>query len=251
MASGPRPDPNTPVVDGAVLHGPILSKGIIVLLDRGDPAVAAAGALLFRAGDVKGAATGTPRRGCRRRCPPRASPSRLVRVAWTGDDRALGYKIQTFDAKGSAMKVDEVKGGIDAARREGRGGGLETCYEVVAVRGNLASQPSERKCATTPEVTLDPPTDVEVAVGAPGTLQVSWKGEEKNTHAVLLDGAAAEPNVGTGVFSAGLKDVAAGKRCVTVFARRGEDKVSEPSEEKCVDAVGAEPTGAPAGTAAR
>jgi hypothetical protein len=240
------PDPNTPVVDGAVLHGPILSKGIIVLLIAAIAGIAAAGALLWRTGDVKGARTPDAAPGVPQAVSVNAVTDTLVRVAWNRDDRALGYKVQTFDADGAAVKVDEVKAGIDAFDAKVEEAGVETCYEVVAVRGTLASGPSERKCATTPEVSLEPPTDVEATLSGPGTLQVSWQGNEKNTHAVLVNGAAANPDVGTGILSAVVKDVASGKQCVTVFARRG-DKVSEPSEEKCVEVAGAEPTTAPGG----
>jgi hypothetical protein len=237
------PDPTQPVVDGAVLHGPILSKGVIMALIAVVAALAAAVALLFRAGDVKGARnedTAPP--------PPTAVSvdaisGQLARVAWTGSDRALSYKVRTLDENGAPVKSDDVKGDVqvfDAKLEETETPRTQVCFEVLAVRGEFTSKASERKCAKLPDESLKPPTDVEAAEAAAGQFQVTWKGREKDAHVVLVDGAPAAPSseYQPSIFSA-LINVPAGRHCITVFAKRGEEDVSPQSAPpKCVEATG-------------
>ena len=232
------PDPTQPVVDGAVLHGPILSRGVVFALIAVVAALAAALALLFRAGDVKGARNADTAPPAPTAISVTPVSGTLVRVAWSGNDRALGYKIRTIEPGGAVVKSDDVKGDVQVFDAKVEAPETEICYEVFAVRGGYVSPASERKCTTTLDERLKPPTDVDAVPAADGKYRVSWTGSEKNTHAVLLDGAPASPNpeVPQNIFSS-LIDVPAGDHCVTVIARRG-DAASPPSEEKCVEGTG-------------
>jgi hypothetical protein len=75
---------------------------------------------------------------------------------------------------------------------------------------------------------------------------VEWKGRQKDAHVILVDRSPAQPksDVQPGVFSELITVAGAGKHCVTVFAKRGEDQVSpESAPPVCVQGVG--PTAAP------
>jgi hypothetical protein len=251
-AAGPRsiaqragvPDPTQPVVDGAVLHGPILSKGVIIALIAVVAAIAAAGALLFRAGDVQGGRTEDTAPPVPTAVKVDAISAELARVSWTGSDRALAYKVRTLDENGAPLKSDDVKGDVqvfDAKLEKTETPRSEVCFEVSAVRDGFSSKASERQCATLPDESLKPPTDVDAVQAAGGQYQVTWKGREKDAHVVLVNGAPAAPSseYGPGISTA-LINVPAGKPCITVFAKRGEEDVSPPSAPpKCVEGVAA------------
>jgi hypothetical protein len=238
------PDPTQPVLDGAVLHGPILSRGVIVALTAAVLAVVAALALLFRAGDVAGARKADAPPDAPTGVAAEPMTANVVRVAWTGSDRATGYAVQSLDGSQKVLKSDAVKGDVqsfDAKELEPK---TQYCFRVVAVRGeNLAGPASEPACVTTPDDRLEPPTDVEVVTGADGNGQVSWKGQERNKHTVLVDGTAAK-SVEAGITSTSGVPLPAGRRCVQVVALR-DDLSSPPSEETCVEGVGAPATTPP------
>ena len=238
------PDPTTPVVDGAVLHGPILSKGVVMTLIAAVAALAAAVALLFRAGDVQGARNADTAPPAPTAVSVSALSDSIARVAWTGNVRALAYKVRTIDETGAPLKSDDVKGDVlvyDAKLEPPKADqpkAAQACFEVYAVRGDFVSKASERKCLTLPDTTLKPPTDVKVDQSG-AQYRVSWQGQRKNTHTVLVDQAGALPNaeIAAGLFSA-LIDVPAGHHCIAVLAKRGEDQISQPSAEQCVDSTG-------------
>ena len=255
VPAGPRsaaaragvPDPTQPALDAAMQQLPILTRGVIVALAALILAIGATVGLLFRAGAVAGARTSDAPPEPPTAVAAEALTASLVHVEWAAPARADGYEVVTTDSRGTGLKSDPVKGAVTAFDVEipQAKPATQYCFQVVALRGeDLRSGASEKSCATTLTTTLKAPTDVEVSQPGPGRLRVTWKGEKKHTHAVLLDGAAASPAVPPGIFAELIDDVPAGKRCVTVIARHDEE-VSPSSEEKCIPAVGDPPSAVP------
>ena len=238
---------------------PILTRGVIVALAALILAIAATVGLLFRAGAVAGARTTDAPPEPPTAVAAEALTASLVHVEWAAPARADGYEVVTTDSRGTGLKSDPVKGAVTAFDVEipQAKPATQYCFQVVALRGEgLRSGASEKSCATTLTTTLKPPTDVSVTPGEAGPFQVSWKGEKKNSHTVLVDGAPAAPTSEAGPGAKALRiQIPGGEHCVTVVAVDGEE-ASEPSEPACVEGVGPSPTpsvaegGGPAGPAA-
>jgi hypothetical protein len=241
------PDPTQPVVDGAVLHGPILSKGVIMALIAVIAGLAAAVALLFRAGDVQGGRNGDAAPPTPTNVNVAAVSAQLAQVTWTGNDRALGYRVVTYaDEKSpTALKAEDVKADVQAYDAKLEEAKPQVCFEVYAVRGELQSKKGDRTCVNLPDESLKPPTDVKVSPEAGGQFRVTWEGREKDAHVILVDRAPAQPksDVQPGVFTELITVTGAKKQCVTVFAKRGDDVSPESAPPVCVQGVG--PTAAP------
>jgi hypothetical protein len=257
-AAGPRsaaaragvPDPTQPVLDAALQQIPILTKGVVAAVAALVLALAAATALLFRAGAVEGART--PDAAPEAPAGVTAEPltAALVHLEWDAPARADAFEVLTTDANGRGLKSEPVKGAVTAFDVEIPEAKPQTryCFQVVALRSELRSRRSEPRCATTKGDDLPVPTDVAVEPQAE-KFKVTWKGDDKFAFLVLVDGAPATPNprVGPGAL-ANVVDVFAGaRRCVTVVTVGEKDQVSKPSEPKCVEGAGPSPAPAAGG----
>jgi hypothetical protein len=209
--------------------------------------LAAAVALLFRAGDVQGGRNGDAAPPTPTDVNVTAVSGQLAQVTWTGNDRALGYRVVTYaDEKSpTALKAEDVKADVQAYDAKLEEAKPQVCFEVYAVRGELQSKKGDRTCVNLPDESLKPPTDVKVSPEAGGQFRVTWEGREKDAHVILVDRAPAQPksDVQPGVFTELITVTGDKKQCVTVFAKRGDDVSPESTPPVCVQGVG--PTAAP------
>jgi hypothetical protein len=254
VPAGPRsaaaragvPDPTQPVLDAALQQLPILTRGVMIALAALVLAIGAALGLLFRAGGVAGARTADAPPEPPTAVAAQALTASLVHLEWAAPARADGFEVVTTDSRGTGLKSDPVKGAVTALDVEipQAKPATQYCFQVVALRGEgLRSGPSQKSCATTLTTTLKPPTDVSVTEAEDGLFQVSWKGEKKHSHTVLVDDAPAAPKPEAGPGARALRiQIPAGQHCVTVVAVDGEE-ASEPSEPVCdIEGVGPSPT---------
>lgn len=239
------PDPHRPVLDGAIQHLPILSRGVVVLAGL----LAAAIAGLVLAGMQRSAVVGA-------RIPDVAPEpptglvaegiaADLIQLRWTPSDRAELYRVQRVDeANGAVLGTDDVRDGATAFGAKVEQPLTRACYQVIAVRSAFASVPGERQCAASRDGRLPPPTNV-TAVEAPGGFNVAWTDSDQNEHTVLVDGAPVGAPSPAGVENVTVP-VPAGRHCITVVGRRGPTLSSPPSAPPVCVVPTAPPTSAPA-----
>ena len=234
------PDPSRVVVDAAVLQRPVLSRALVALAGLVVVGLVAGVALLLRAGSVAGAGLADIAPDPPAKVAARALTAALVEVSWQAADRATSYQVQRVDQPTGAVKELKVapaeQTAIELPISEGQ---QQVCYRVAAMRGDLLGKASQPKCTKLPAVSLDPPTGVKLAGS-----ELSWQGDEKNQHVVLLDGKDAVATVGAGTLSTKV-DVPPGEHCFQVVARRG-DRSSSPSEDACGKGAGGATDGATA-----
>jgi hypothetical protein len=241
MARAGVPDPGRPVLDGAIQHVPILSKGVIALAVLLVAAIVGLVVAGWKAGNVVGARTPQVAPEPPIQLVAEAVSANAIQLRWAPSDRAELYRVQKVDNTNTVLGTDEVKDGATAFTSKVDQGKTQVCFQVVAVRAGLPSGPSDKQCATSLDGSLPPPTAVQVAQAADGYV-VSWTDDTQNDHAVLANDAV----VGQ-VSPAPSKNVtvplAAGKQCVTVVAKRGQASSPPSSPPMCVDVT------APASTA--
>jgi uncharacterized membrane protein YgcG len=255
ISAGPRsaaakagvPDPTQPVLDAAVQQIPILTRGVMVLLAALVLAIGGALGLLFKAGAVAGARTPDAAPESPSAVSATALTAAVVHLEWAAQERATGYEVLAMEGD-KGIKTQPVEGAVTAVDVEIPNAKPETeyCFQVYALRGKTLRSAASKSpaCATTLDDSLEQPTDVKVTEADAGKFQVTWKGDKKNRHLVLVDGAAAAPEVAPGTFAAAGVTIAEGEHCVTVTALRGEEQSSDPSNPPvCVNGVG--PTAAP------
>jgi hypothetical protein len=229
------------VLDGGIQHLPILSKGVVVLAGLLIAAIAGLVFALLRTDAVRGAAKDdiAPEPPVQLVAEPVADS---VQLRWAPSDRAQAYKVQQVDDAGAALTAAEVKDGATAYTAKFDQPLTTACFVVTALRGELASAPSERKCATTGDGKLPPPTDVRVVQVADG-YNVAWTDTDQNDHAVLANGAVVG-NVSPAPSKNVTIPLPAGKQCITVVARKGAQSSPESAPPQCV-AVTPPPAAAP------
>ena len=217
------------MLDGGIQHLPILSKGVIVL--AGLLVVAIAGLVVagMRTSEVPGARIPDVAPQPPTELVAEGVAADLIELRWAPSDRAELYRVQRVDeAGGAVLGSDDVKDGATAFGAKVEEPLTRACYQVVAVRGPLASGPGAKQCATSRDGRLPPPTNVQAAE-APGGFNVSWTDNDQNEHTVLVDGAPVGAASPAGVKSVTVP-VPAGRHCITVVARRGQTLSSPPSD---------------------
>ena len=233
MARAGVPDPGRPVLDGAIQHLPILSKGVIALAVLLVAAIVGLVVAGWKAGNVVGARTPQVAPEPPVQLVAEAVSANAIQLRWAPSDRAELYRVQKVDNTNTVLGTDEVKDGATAFTSKVDEGKTQVCFQVVAVRAGLPSAPSAKQCATSLDGSLPPPTAVQVAQAAGGYV-VSWTDDTQNDHAVLANDAV----VGQ-VSPAPSKNLtvplAAGKQCVTVVAKRGQASSPPSSPPMCVD----------------
>ena len=233
MARAGVPDPGRPVLDGAIQHVPILSKGVIALAVLLVAAIVGLVVAGWKAGNVVGARTLQVAPEPPIQLVAEAVSANAIQLRWAPSDRAELYRVQKVDNTNTVLGTDEVKDGATAFTAKVDEGKTQVCFQVVAVRAGLPSGPSAKQCATSLDGSLPPPTAVQVAQAAGGYV-VSWTDDTQNDHTVLANDAV----VGQ-VSPAPSKNVtvplAAGKQCVTVVAKRGQASSPPSSPPMCVD----------------
>ena len=233
MARAGVPDPGRPVLDGAIQHLPILSKGVIALAVLLVAAIVGLVVAGWKAGNVVGARTPQVAPEPPVQLVAEAVSANAIQLRWAPSDRAELYRVQKVDNTNTVLGTDEVKDGATAFTSKVEQGKTQVCFQVVAVRAGLPSAPSAKQCATSLDGSLPPPTAVQVAQAAGGYV-VSWTDDTQNDHAVLANDAV----VGQ-VSPAPSKNLtvplAAGKQCVTVVAKRGQASSPPSSPPMCVD----------------
>jgi hypothetical protein len=235
------------VLDAAVQQVAILTRGVMVLLAALVLAIGGALGLLFKAGAVAGARTSDAAPESPSAVSATALTAAVVHLEWASQERATGYEVLALEGD-KGIKTQPVEGGVTAVDVEIPNAKPETeyCFQVYALRNKTLRSAASKSpaCATTLDDSLEQPTDVKVTEADAGKFQVTWKGDKKNRHLVLVDGAAAAPEVAPGAFAAANVTIAEGEHCVTVTALRGEEQSSDPSAPPfCVNGVG--PTVAP------
>ena len=230
------PDPGRPVLDGAIQHLPILSKGVIVLAVLLIAAIAGLVAAGWKADKVAGARTPDVAPEPPTQLVAEAVSATAIQLRWAPSDRAELYRVQKVDNTDAVLSTEgEAKDGATAFTAKVDAARTQVCYRVVAVRAGFASGPSEKQCATTLDDSLPAPTNVQVVQAADGYV-VSWTDSTKNDHAVLANDAV----VGQ-VSPAPSKNVTvplgAGRQCVTVVARLGQASSPPSSPPACTDVV--------------
>ena len=223
------PDPGRPVLDGGIQHLPILSKGVIVLAGLLVAAIAGLVVAGMRTSAVPGARIPDVAPQPPTELVAEGVAADLIQLRWAPSDRAELYRVQRVDeAGGAVLGSDDVKDGATAFGAKVEEPLTRACYQVVAVRGSLASGPGAKQCATSRDGRLPPPTNVQAAE-APGGFNVSWTDNDQNEHTVLVDGAPVGAASPAGVKSVTVP-VPAGRHCITVVARRGQTLSSPPSD---------------------
>jgi hypothetical protein len=224
------PDPGRPVLDGAIQHMPILSKGVVVLATLLIAAAAGLFALGMKTSSVVGARTGDVAPEAPTGLVAEGVAADLVQLRWDPTDRAELYRVQRVDeAKGSVLGSDDVKDGATAFGAKVDQPLTRACFQVVAVRGPLASRPSDKQCATSRDGRLPPPTNV-TATEAAGGFAVSWTDSDQNGHSVLVDGAPVGAPSPAGVKSVVVPVPAGAQHCIAVIGTRGQTLSSPPSD---------------------
>ncbi|MGZ4602064.1 MAG: COG1470 family protein [Kineosporiaceae bacterium] len=242
------PEPGRPVVDGAVLQLPILSRGVVVLAGLLVAAVAGLIVLSLKSGGVLGA---TQRGDVAPEAPTQltadAVSATLIQLQWAPAERATGYQVLQLDKAGNRTNELSVPGLSTALPAKVDKPKTEICFQVVALRHTAFSQPSAVQCATTRDDTLDPPKDVK-AVPDAAAFAVSWTDDQLNTHIILLDGSPLGQPIPPGVQKVGSLQVPAGHHCFQVLGQRGQNLSSTPSPDApgaCVDSGGPSPSTSP------
>ena len=238
------PDPGKPVLDAAILHLPILSREVLVLGGLLVAALAGLVVLWFRPITVLGAQQEDIAPEPPTQLVADAVSAELINLRWTGSDRAELYRVQRIDeTTGAVQGTEDVKDATAFAAKVDKPL-TAACFQVVAVRAGFASPPSERRCATTRDGRLPPPTNVAVRQVAEG-YSVSWTDDAANDHTVLANDEVVgqvSPAPGKNVTV----QLPAGRRCITVVARRQPSLSSPPSTPPvCVDVVAPETTAPP------
>ena len=240
------PDPGRPVLDGAVLQVPILSRGVVALLALLVAAVVGLVAMGMRTGSVRGATQADVAPDAPTQLTAAGVSAQLIGLRWGATDRATGYVVQQVDeASGAVLKNLKVDGDATALDAKVDKPLTRTCYRVIALRGTLQGPPSQAQCAVSRDDQLPAPQDVK-AVPDPNGYVISWTDSEMNSHVVLLDGATLG-QVLAGVSAVTLP-IPPGRHCLSVVAQQGTQLSSPPSEQVCLDSAGpsAQPTtGAP------
>ena len=234
------------MLDGGIQHLPILSKGVIVL--AGLLVVAIAGLVVagMRTSAVPGARIPDVAPQPPIELVAEGVAADLIQLRWAPSDRAELYRVQRVDeAGGAVLGSDDVKDGATAFGAKVEEPLTRACYQVVAVRGSLASAPGAKQCATSRDGRLPPPTNVQAAE-APGGFNVSWTDNDQNEHTVLVDGAPVGAASPAGVKSVTVP-VPAGRHCITVVARRGQTLSSPPSDPPACVVPTAPPSAAATG----
>jgi len=227
------------VVDGAVVHKPVLPKLLTLLVVLGLVGLVAGITWLVKTSQVKGALQTDIQPS-----PPTKvvvaplSPTSL-QVSWSASPRTDVYAVQ---------RVDPTSGNPMGEAVQVKAPGLSTqvkidkpltkaCYTVQAFRNDIKDippLPSKVKCATSFDDALPPPQGVKAVVGGPGQVTVSWKRVADTKHLVLLGGRKiAAADVGEDAVQA---TVPGGKTCVQVVAVSGTgNSSSDPVDAPCVD----------------
>jgi hypothetical protein len=237
------PDPGRPVLDGGIQHLPILSKGVVVLAGL---LVAAIAGLVFagmKTSAVIGARTPDVAPQPPTQLVAEGVSAELIQLRWAPSDRAELYRVQRVDeATNAVLGSDDVKDGATAFGAKVDQPLTRACYQVIAVRGPLASGPSEKQCSTSGDGRLPPPTNVQ-ATEAPGGFNVAWTDSDQNEHTVLVDGAPVGAPSPAGVKNVTVP-VPAGRHCITVVGKRGATLSSPPSDPPVCVLPTAPPTSA-------
>jgi hypothetical protein len=200
--------------------------------------LAAVVAMLFRTSQVQGATTPDTAPETPTGFTAAAAGATLIQLRWNAADRAEGYEVRQVAAKtGATLKVNKVTDGSTAFADQVKEPLTRRCYTVVAVRGAGRSRPSGKKCARTLDGTLPAPTNVKAADAGASGFKVSWTDSLRNDHVVLVDNAPVGQPSPAGVSDTTLP-IPAGRHCVSVLAKRG-DQASLPSKPPvCVNSAG-------------
>ena len=255
---GPAPapygyDPTQPAVDAAFEQRPILGRPVVPLAVLAVVAAGAIGLITSRSGDDPAAESVPPP------TPTGFAATALkhdaVRLTWQPGDRVDGYTLLTIDPatrdqpepRVIVESPEPIPGSQGQFDVPGLTPNTESCYQLVAIRGDAESAATAPACATTKTLggpTAPPaPTDVTVAAAGEGKAIVSWtdSSDRAANHNVLRDGKVVA------VVEAPLSEqevtLVEGENCFQVQAVQGE-AVSEPSAEQCVQS---DSGGGPAG----
>lgn len=231
------PDPSRPVIDAAMQHKPILTRGLVMSVMLLVAAIAGLVLLLLRTSSVQGATQADVAPEAPTEVVAQATAADQIHLKWTPVDRATGYVVKQMDEGGTVAAVKDVPGGAAAFDAKIDKPSTTVCFTVAAVRKDLAGPESEKQCATTPDGRLPAPTGVTVTPADGGRYTVRWQGDPQNAHLVLLDKGQVGSPITPGVFEAPI-DIPSGKHCVQVVAKQGETAASPLSEEACVTSAG-------------
>jgi hypothetical protein len=248
-------DPNRPGVDGAFEQRPILGRLVLLLVLLA--ALAAGAWILFgRDKDEKGTdevalpptpvgfAAGTLTHDS-------------VQLRWTPSERVDTYTLLEVrpDSVGApplavTNQIAGIPGTVSETVVGERTPETRYCFQLVAVRGELSSLPTEPLCVDTgTRSPLPPPADLQVEVieGAPARARLTWTDASGGTaeHLVLRAGSAFE-TAPPGVTSLEV-DLEPGSNCFAVQSRL-DGATSDPSPEQCVDGPAATTTTAEGGS---
>jgi Interferon-alpha/beta receptor, fibronectin type III len=194
-----RGDPQRPVLDGAFLQRPIVSRGTVTVAALAVAALAAGGAWLVTSGGshAPSAKTGFP--------PPApvttsATPTAkdAVTVTWSVVPQAVSYRVFPTDQNGSLVTGQplEVQGALTTTI-PGLAPVTEYCFRVVAVSAfKKESERADAGCVTTPAPTgdgqLPNPTQWIAARGDFISARVGRANAERTARATRDQLAAAE-----------------------------------------------------------
>jgi hypothetical protein len=233
------PEPGRPVVDGALQQIPILSRSTMMFAGLFALGLAGLIAMMFRTSQVRGATIADVAPATPTGFTAAAPGATVIQLRWNPSDRAQSYEVRQVERKdGSTLKVNAVPDGATAFADQVKEPLSRRCYTVAAVRGGSKSQPSKVKCATTRDDALKPPTNVQAEPAGAAGFKVSWTGNERNDHVVLVDNAPVGQPSPAGVSDT-IVAIPAGQHCVSVLAKRGTDKASLPSKPPvCVESSG-------------
>ena len=146
------------MLDGGIQHLPILSKGVVVLAGL---LIAAIAGLVFagmKTSAVIGARTPDVAPQPPTQLVAEGVSAELIQLRWAPSDRAELYRVQRVDeATNAVLGSDDVKDGATAFGAKVDQPLTRACYQVIAVRGPLASGPSEKQCSTSGDGRLPPP----------------------------------------------------------------------------------------------
>ncbi len=162
----PVSDPSRPVVDGAFMQKPILSRGVVaVAATVAVVAIAAAGIFAFT--------RPKPLQTHQDLGPPTAPTNfaasapqtDTVTLSWTGVARIEKYSLLYIDPQTHGiMKNEDVSASLNEFK-PALAPGTKYCFELQAVRGKYTSDPTAATCATT----LAPPVTGASGPSSPGT----------------------------------------------------------------------------------
>lgn len=183
-------DPSQPVLDAAVEHRPVLTRGVGALAALVLLPLVLAGTWAARLPEVTGARNPDAAPRAVSRVTLEAVSAERIRVRWDPVDRATGYLVTPVDPQSGGLGQGQPVGAqVTQTDMEIADGATQGCFVVQATRSAAASPPGEPACSPPLSATLPAPTGVLAVPNPDGTLAVSWDPQPTFDHRVLIDGA--------------------------------------------------------------